>query len=134
MYKKDYIQRQFEDFGKVLASLLQLRRAKNWEEFEKEISNAFVNFIPVAENEVEKMDTRSFKDKVVNSNDLPFRIKKILASLLFEKMNAALESNNEQRYRTLHEKCLMLYEKIQNDQTENEFDLDVHYKLKMLRD
>ncbi|MBL7933853.1 MAG: hypothetical protein JNL60_18260, partial [Bacteroidia bacterium] len=91
MYRKDYIQRQFEEFGKVLASLLLLKRQKNWEEFEKEISIAFLTYTAQNSEALENSDLESFANNIVNSKTLSFQQKKILANLLFEKMNYYLE-------------------------------------------
>lgn len=134
MYRKDYIQRQFEEFGKVLANLLQLKRKKNWDEFEKEMSVAFLTFAALNDEELEKLTLESFVNNILHSDKLSFQQKKFVANLLFEKMNSHLERNNQQAYEDLRNKCYMLYKKLQQDQTENEFDLDIHYKLKQLED
>lgn len=134
MYRKDYIQRQFEEFGKVLANLLQLKRQKSWEEFEKEMSTAFLTFAALNDEDLEVANLESFKSDFLFSEKLSFQQKKFVANLLFEKMNYNLERNNESTYRDLRKKCQLLYEKLKSDQTENEFDLDIHYKLKQLED
>ncbi len=132
MYKKDYIQRQFEEFGKVLASLLLLKRQKNWQEYENLMYQAFQNYSGSDGDVLEELNTDAFQREVLENDSLNFEQKKFMAHLLFEKMNMYLEKGDETNYQDLKEKCLLLYRWLQNDQTENEFDLDIHYKLKLL--
>jgi len=132
MYRKDYIQRQFEEFGKVLASLLLLKRQKNWQAFEVLISEAFRTYGGLDGSALENLSLKQFETELVASTTLSFQQKKILANLLFEKMNLHLEKGDLAMYEDLKQKCLLIYQWLQNDQTEHEFDLDVHYKLKVL--
>jgi hypothetical protein len=132
MLRKDYIQRQFEEFGKVMAVILGLKREKDWDKFEKEIAAAAQKFTPLEISNVEAMDHTRFEQEVLNREGLSLEQKKILASLLFEKMSWYLELNEKTRYAPLKEKCLLLYRHIRDNFTENEFDLNTHYRLEFL--
>jgi hypothetical protein len=132
MLRKDYIQRQFEEFGKVMAVILGLKREKDWDTFEKEIALATQKFTSLEMQQVEAMDSKSFEEAVLNREDLEQDKKKILAELLFEKMSYYLERDDKAHYASIKEKCLQLYRHLRDNFTENEFDLNTHYRIAFL--
>jgi hypothetical protein len=134
MLKKDILVRQLEEMGKVLAQLLTFRKNKDWDHFEQELSAAVKRYTPLEIEKVEAMSGSEFTNNIVLSDSIGFDQKKILATLLFEKMNYYLSVGFDDQYQQLKEKCLSLYEFLANDLTENEYNLDIHYKLKYLRD
>jgi len=131
MHKKDYIQRQFEEFGKVLASILSRKKKKEWEEFEKETEQATLKFTAFEMPQLESLSTDDFNNQILSSS-LLYDQKKILANLLFEKLNAYLERNDNDKYLATKSKCLALYTHLSGDLTQNEFDLEVHYRMELL--
>lgn len=133
MLRKDFILRQFEEFGKVLAQLLTFKLNKDWEKFEKEIAEASKKYTSLEIERVEGMSEELFSTEVLNKSALEFDQKKILATLLFEKMNFYLETGNSEKYAFTKLKCLGLYEHLANDLTQNEYDLEVNYRLNLLR-
>ena len=133
MHRKDYIQRQFEEFGKVLAQLLSLKLNKNWEVFEKEIAEAFKKFTPYQLDKIEGLSTEDFSKEITGSPTLPYDQKKILAHLLFEKMNVYLERNETENYLATKSKCQIIYQHLSEDLTQNEYDLEVHYRIEFLK-
>jgi hypothetical protein len=133
MLRKDYIQRQFEEFGKALANILSLKRNNSWEEFEKEIARAARKFTLLEINYVEDLSEDDFKNELVNNPNLQHDQQKMLASLLFEKMNYYLERNEIKNYLNVRSRCLSLYLHLQDNFTQNEFDLEVYYRIGLLR-
>ena len=132
MQKKDLIVRQLEEFGKVMAQILGFKKQKDWEEFEKEIAEATQKFIQRDLRQIEDLDGPGFDLEILKGSPLSFEQKKILADLLFEKMNFYAEKNDQEAYSRLKRNCLALYTYIRENFTENEFDLNVHYKLEYL--
>lgn len=132
MYRKDYLQRQFEEFGKVLALILGFKRNNDWDNFEKEIRSAAATFSLPEIEAVERMDQETFNAEIIQPTVLSPDRKKILATLLFEKLGYYLETGREREAANLREKCLALYGHLRDDLTENQFDLDIHYKLDFL--
>lgn len=132
MHKKDYLQRRLEEFGKVLALILQSKKNQDWEEFEKEISEAVQKYTSLEVTVIEAMGDEDFETTVLSRTDLAQEQKKIMATLLFEKLSYYLEKNDVEKYTALKTKCLHLYQHLYNNLTDNEFDLDVHYKLNFL--
>lgn len=133
MLRKDYILRQLEEFGKVMAVILGFKKQLNWEEFEKEIHNAALKFTSLEIAQVEGLSAEDFEKEVFNNPTLTLDQLKILADLLFEKLSLHAQNNDEEKYNALKIKCLNLYQFIKNNHTENEFDMNVHYKLEILR-
>jgi len=134
MLKKDLLVRQFEEMGKVLAALLSFKRNKEWDLFEKELGEAVKRYTPLEIGAVEDMESEEFEKQIIVDDKTNFEQKKILATLLFEKMNFYLSQGRNNEYTRLKEKCLRLYEYLANDLTENEYNLDIHYKLRVLRE
>jgi hypothetical protein len=133
MLKKDLIVRQLEEFGKVLAVILGLKKQNDWDKFQKEIQEAALKFTNLEINDIENFTEFDFEKKILDHPTLLLDQKKILADLLFEKLNFYAQNNNEEKYLSLKAKCLVLYQHIQNNHTENEFDMNVYYKLNILK-
>ena len=129
MLRKDYIMRQFEEFGKVMAVIFSLKKEKDWDNFEKEITQASLKFTSLKIIHLETITLPEFGKET--SSLLPDQ-QKILADLLYEKMNYYFEINNETNALNLKSKCYYLYKKYSENLTQNEFNLDVHYKLEIL--
>lgn len=133
MLRKDLLVRQLEEFGKVMAVILGFKKQNDWDKFEKEIQEASIKFTGLEIKNVENLTVTDFEKEVLNHPTLLLDQKKILADLLFEKLNFYAQNNNEEKYQSLKTKCLALYEHIQNNHTENEFDMNVYYKLEILK-
>lgn len=133
MLKKDLLVRQLEEFGKVMAIILGAKKQKDWDKFEKKIYDATIKFTNLEINTVENLDDIDFEKQILNHPTLNQDQKKILADLLFEKLNFYAEKNDEEKYISLKAKCLKLFEHIQNNHTDNEFDMNVYYKLEILK-
>jgi len=134
MLRKDYLQRQFEEFGKALSLILSLKNKKDWENFEREIQEATQKFTSLEVDEVENMTDETFEKEILNNTNLTRDQRKILGNLLFEKLNFYLAMDEQEKYSELKDKCLVLYTQMKENFTQNEYDLDVHYKLDFLRD
>ena len=133
MYKKDYLQRQFEEFGKVLATILSLKKQNDWENFQKEINEAAKKFTSFEIDDIENLNEEGFIKEIISSSTLLFDQKKIIADLLFEKLDFYQAFDKKDRYQNLKTKCFILYEQLSNNQTENEFNLGIHYRLELLK-
>jgi hypothetical protein len=133
MQKKDYIVRQLEELGKVMAVIYGSKQNAEWEKFEKEIAEAVMRFTSLEINHVESLDESAFSKNILKSPSLSSEQQKILADLLYEKLNYYLTKNETEKYLQLKDKCIRLYELINSDKTQNEFNLDSHYKLEFLK-
>ena len=111
----------------------RFKKNQDWEKFEEEISAALQKFTSLEITQVEQFNDEDFIVKVINSESLTMEQKKILATLLFEKMNYYLSLEKSEDFLKLKGRCFNLYAHIRDNFTENEFDLDVHYKIEYLR-
>src|SRR6187401_2488422 len=105
MFRKDFLQRQFEAFGKVLALLLQRKKEKDYDNFEKEIEEASKEFAENYLSYYENLSDSDFQDQVIHSKSLSFEQRKILAALLFEKMNFYEETGLEEKCKSTGKRC-----------------------------
>ena len=129
MLKKDYLVRQLEEFGKVLAVIMGLKKQNDWDKIEKEIYDATQKFTSLEINHVEGLDAAGFETEILNHPALSPDQQKILADLLYEKLHYYLIKEDNERALKLKERCTSLYKHIQDNFTQNEFNLDVYYKL-----
>ena len=133
MLRKDFIIRQIEEFGKVLALIIGYKKQNEWTKFDEEIKNAIQKFTSLEMNEIENLNIDFFVSEIVNREELSLDQKKIIANLMYEKLYFYLFKNENENYSQLKAKCLLLYLHLNENCTTNEFDLDVHYKLSMLQ-
>lgn len=133
MLKKDFLVRQMEEFGKVMAVILGFKKQQDWNSFEKEMRAASLKFTALDLDVVEKLDEKEFDVQVLNHPTLTQDQLKIFADLLFERMNFYAIKNDQDNYKNLRSKCISLYTHLQNNFLENEFDMNVYYKLEILR-
>jgi hypothetical protein len=133
MLRKDFIIRQIEEFGKVLALIIGFKKQNEWAKFEEEIKNAIQKFTSLEMNEIENLNIDFFVSEIINKKGLSLDQKKIIANLMYEKLYFYLFKNENENYSQLKAKCLLLYLHLNENCTTNEFDLDVHYKLSMLQ-
>jgi len=132
MLKKDFIVRQLEEFGKVMAVIFGLKKDKDWLNYQNEINNASLKFTSYEINYVEGISQNDFDKEIINHSTLTPEQHHILADLLFEKLNYYLTIEDAVKSEDIKQKCKKLYLLLQSNQTQNEFNLDVHYKLTFL--
>jgi uncharacterized protein with von Willebrand factor type A (vWA) domain len=133
LLRKDLILRQLEEFGKALAQILLYKKQKEYDKFEEEITLVLKKYSSLELTILENLNTPDFTTQVILNESISFEQKKIIASVLFEKMlyyeELGLEDNNKE----LVDKCFKFYTWLYTNQTENEFNMEVHYRLELLK-
>jgi hypothetical protein len=135
MHKRDYLVKQFEEFGKVMAILLGLKREGNYPEFidlinqsVKKYTSTEIDFVESINNEL--LITTLTLEKKLNDEQL-----KILADLLFEKAdyysNILQNSTTEIQAINCYKKSHLIYLFLSQHATLS-YSLDMHYKLEIL--
>ena len=132
MLRKDFLVRQIEDFGKAMALILGYKKIKDFEKYEKEMADTFNKFTALQLISVENMSLQDFENSILKVDELIPDQKKILGDLLYEKMMYYHEFFPSHNISMLKQKCILLYKNYQDSLTQNEFNLDVHYKLEIL--
>ncbi|HQQ94152.1 MAG TPA: hypothetical protein PLQ93_06325 [Bacteroidia bacterium] len=133
MYRKDYLQKQFEEFGKVMALLFGYRMNKALDHYEKEYFNAVLHFTALNASDVENMNADEFKNRIEHSATLSENQLNLLADLLFDRLNFYFEVQDLKAVENLKDKCMFLYAYLNRSGTQNSFNLNNHYRLKFLQ-
>ncbi|MBP9069070.1 MAG: hypothetical protein KBG47_06150 [Bacteroidia bacterium] len=132
MFRKDYLQRQFEEFGKVLATILGFKKSGDMQSFENEIEKAVKTFTALELEALLKMDLESFEKMVKHNETLrPDQIK-ILADLFYERSFVFDKQEQAEDMKDMLSRAYFLYKRYTQELTANEFNLEVNYRLQMI--
>lgn len=132
MLKKDFLQRQFEEFGKVLATILGFKKNGDLANFEKEIESAVRTFTSLELEGLLKMDLETFEKMVKDNETLrPDQIK-ILADLFYERSFVFDKPEQVEQMKDMLGRAYFLYKRYTAELTANEFNLEVSYRLRMI--
>jgi hypothetical protein len=132
MIRKDYLVRQLEEFGRVLAMIRSFLKNSDHDMFEKELGEAVRRFTSLELDFVEALSVTEFHEKVLGNRELSPEQKKMLADLLFEKLHMYTERNDEENILMLRYKCLQLYDNMLNSGGRSDYNLDIHYRIRYL--
>ena len=128
MIRRDYVVKQLEEFGKVIARLLSLRKQEDHTLLEKEIADAAQRFTNFEISAVERLGATDFYETAIGLED--HRLK-MLADLLYEKMHFYLLTGQSAEAILLKNRCRQLYELVKA-RNPGIFDMDVYYKVQFL--
>lgn len=132
MLRKDFLQRQFEEFGKVLAQILGFKKSGDMINFEKEIEKAVKTFTTLELEELLKMNLEDFEKMVKQNQSLrPDQIK-ILADLFYERSFVFERPEQAEQMKDMLGRAYFLYKRYTQELTTNEFNLEVNYRLRMI--
>jgi hypothetical protein len=132
MLRKDFLQRQFEEFGKVLAAILGFKKSGDMVNFEKEIEKAMKTFTALEMEELLKMNLEDFGKMVKYNQTLrPDQIK-ILADLFYERSFVFDKPEQAEQMKDMLGRAYFLYKRYTDELTTNEFNLEVSYRLRMI--
>lgn len=135
MHKRDYLVKQFEEFGKVMAILLGLKRDEKYSELSELINESVKKYTPVEIKYAESIIDQQLITTLTTEKKLNDEQLKMLADLLFEKaeyysntqQNSDLNLNAINCYKKSHLIYLFLRE-----HATLTYSLDMHYKLEIL--
>ncbi|MGZ3883456.1 MAG: hypothetical protein ACXVPQ_09350 [Bacteroidia bacterium] len=133
MFKRDYIQRQFEEFGKFMAIVFGLKKDGRWDELETLINSSARKFTPVEITEAEKIKDDLLLHELIEVHKLKSDELKMLGDLLYEKGLARTELLHHAEAANALRKALRIYDYIQQQSLESDFSLDMHFKIKSIR-
>ena len=135
MHKRDYLVKQFEEFGKVMAILLRLKRDENYQKLSEIINESVKKYTSTEIDYVESLIDEQLIEKLTSEKKLNDEQLKMLADLLFEKadyyfntqQNSDLKLNGVNCLKKSHIIYLFLKE-----QATLTYSLDMHYKIELL--
>jgi len=135
MHKRDLLLRQFEEFGKFLATILGYKQQQDFIEVSKLISEGALKYIGVSIKEVEELEPENLISTLTQEKKLTDEQLKMLADLLYENgvnnLNGDLNSNSFTLINFT--KVQMLYNFVNLNGT-LPYSLDTHYKLEAIKD
>ncbi len=133
MLKRDYLVKQFEEFGKVMAVILGLKRDGYFPELLNEIEKSLQKYTTLEIEFVESLPNKSLIETLTQEKKLNDEQLKILADLIYEKAEYYLSTNSPKESSTnCYKKAYLIYLFLKNNATLN-YSLDMHYKLDILK-
>lgn len=132
MLRRDYLVKQAEEFGKVLAVIMGLKRDGLFPDMLEEIYKASQKYTALEILYIEKQENADLikdltEDKKLNDEQL-----KLLADLLFEKAEYYMHAEGAgEASDNAYRKAYILYVFLKKHATTN-YSLDMHYKLELL--
>ena len=135
MYRRDYLVRQFEEFGKVLAMLLGLKKEGDFPELLKQIEEASKRFTATEINFAETLEDNKLLDVLIVTKNMNDEQLKMLADLLYEKAEYHLKAQRIQSFEAdamnCYKKAYSIYLFLKERAT-LPYSLDTHYKIEIL--
>lgn len=132
MLKRDYLVKQFEEFGKVMAVILGLKRDGYFPELLNEIEKSLQKYTTLEIEFVESLPNKSLIETLTQEKKLNDEQLKILADLIYEKAEYYISTNSLNESSTnCYKKAYLIYLFLKNNATLN-YSLDMHYKLDIL--
>jgi len=132
MHKRDYLVKQIEEFGKVIAILLGLKRDGKFPELTSLIDDSAIKYTSTEIDFVESLMNDELISILTQEKKLNDEQLKMLADLLFEKAGYySIATSNELQADNCYKKSYLIYSFLKENATLN-YSLDLHYKLEIL--
>lgn len=132
MLKRDYLIKQFEEFGKVLAVLMGLKRDGKLPEFTSSVNDTAHKYTGLELTEAEKLPDDRLIAVLTGERKLSDEQLKMIADLLYAKADTYAGDSDEDKTKNAYRKALIVYQFIQAS-TILPYSLDTHYKLEFLK-
>lgn len=132
MHKRDYLVKQFEEFGKVIGVLLGLKKEGKLSELSELINESVKKYTTTEIDYVESLANENLIEILTQEKKLTDEQLKMLADLLFEKGNYYSATDaTEIKSTNCYKKSLIIYTFLKEHATLT-YSLDMHYKLEIL--
>ena len=135
MHKRDLLMRQFEEFGKFLATILGYKQQENFIEVSKLINDGALKYIGISIEDIEELELEKLILSLTQEKKLTDEQLKMLADLLYENgvNNLNGDLNSDSNTLINFTKAQMLYSFVNLNGT-LPYSLDTHYKLDVIKD
>ncbi len=132
MLRKDFLVRQFEEFGKFLGIVFGLKNNQKWAELEELINSNSEKFTSLKIAAVEKIANEDLIENLTSTHKLNEAQLQMLADLLYEKGIAYLKQFKEEEANLLLGKALLIYSYVKENALDSDFSLDRHFKMQTI--
>ncbi len=133
MFRKDYIVRQFEEFGKFIALVFGLKTDSKFSEMEELINASAAKFTNIEIEIAEKLQNKVLIQLLTENYGLKEANLKMLGDLLYEKGISYSKLFKEDKAENAFTKALIIFEFIKENSLEIDFSLDMHFKMTSLK-
>ena len=133
MFKKDYIMRQYEEFGKFLAIVLGFKADSKFIELEEFINTSAFKYTNIEIQIAEKLPNKELIQLLTENYELKEANLKMLGDLLYEKGIGYSKQFKEKEAENAFQKTLIIFEYIKENSLESDFSLDMHFKMNALK-
>lgn len=132
MLRRDYLVKQAEEFGKVLAVIMGLKRDGLFADMLEEIYKASQKYTALEILYIEKLENAVLIKDLTEDKKLNDEQMKLLADLLFEKAEYYMYTEGAgEASDNAYRKAYIIYLFLKEHATIN-YSLDMHYKLELL--
>lgn len=133
MFRKDYIVRQFEEFGKFLAIVMGLKTDSKFVELEELINTSALKFTNIEIKIAEGLPNKDLIQLLTENYELKEANLKMLGDLLYEKGIGYSKQLKEVEADNAFTKALIIFEFIKENSLEIDFSLDMHFKINSIK-
>ncbi len=133
MFKKDYIMRQYEEFGKFLAIVLGFKANQQFTELEELLNTSAFKYSNIEIEIAEKLPNKDLIQLLTENYELKEANLKMLGDLLYEKGIGYSQQLKANEAKNAFQKALIIFEHIKENSLESDFSLDMHFKMNSLK-
>lgn len=133
MFRKDYIMRQYEEFGKFLAIVLGFKANQQFTELEELINTSAFKYTNIEIEIAERLPDKDLIRLLTENYDLKEANLKMLGDLLYEKGIGYSKLFKEKEAENAFKKALIIFEYIRENSLESDFSLDMHFKINSMK-
>jgi hypothetical protein len=133
VFRKDYIVRQFEEFGKFLAIVFGLKTDSKFTELEELINTSALKYTNIEMEVAEQLPDKDLIQLLTQNYELKEANLKMLGDLLYEKGIGYSKLFKESKAENNFRKALIIFEFIKENSLEIDFSLDMHFKMTALK-
>lgn len=131
MFQRDYLMRQFEQLGQVLAKVMGFKEKGDYKSAMEIIEESSEKMLKEQLDFFEELPDENFTETLLEKGTENLEYLHIAAELLFHKADIQLKENNEEKAISNLKKSLMLFEYVQmNDTT---YSLDRDFKMEIIK-
>lgn len=123
MFRRDYILHQIEEFGRVLAAIMGLRREKKFDEAQQKIDHAYKNILKLSSDFAKNHTTDEILDVLKNEKGMDNQMIRMVAELLYEEgLTLHDRQDDQEMMRITLERANVLFNYLMNADTVFSFD------------
>ncbi len=131
MPQRDYLLRQFEQFGEVLARLLGFKNKGKLDETLEIIDESLIELLKIDSAYLNSLTTDEIINELVGKRYLNVDQLKIAAHLLFEEAEIFFIKENKLNYLPRYHKAMILFEYI--EKAEKVFSIELNEKIEKIK-